>query len=210
MDKMFPLQTTLKAILTKWHADFNTDIIVGDIEYDPTMPDSIKFTPAVLSTNRTVLYKAVISYWKYASIGFESIDEFIDRFNAIFNNKVEYYELLYIKDFNNLDGEKYSLDRGINHTGTQKNTGTRGDSGTSGSNIQTQERSAQNSASETSAQITNTREDDFTRTDNLTDEEKMNYSVERALPAHRAELLNQHAIQVAFADEFYNLFMEVL
>ena len=101
---LYPRNRPLKNLISDWKAKYpsTTNLLVGTWNYGEGTPDTVELTQ-----EQNALYEAFKNYWYFSNIGFDTDEEFVFRFNAVWNENVEKY----VKLINTLNDIGFGGDR---------------------------------------------------------------------------------------------------
>lgn len=207
-DIMYSNPILLKKVIEDFKSNFKCDDLVADIDYS-----EYTATSRIKTDNERLFYNAVINYFYFSEINFDSEEQFIQRFNTYWDLFSSKYIAMYdgdVKMPGMYQGGGYTDTRTLDITNTDDSTDTTTPNTTSDTTFKGRVVEIQNT--QTTQSGTNTVKTDSTKTNTGTDtlnrEDSRETTYNTGDEFHK--VMANNAVIYDFVRHFDRLFMEVL
>lgn len=206
-DIMYSNPILLKKVIEYFKENFNCDDLIADINYS-----EYTATSRIKTDNERLFYNAVINYFYFSEINFDSEEQFIQRFNTYWDLFSSKYIAMYdgdVKMPGMYQGGGYTDTRTLDITNTDDTTDTTTPNTTSDTTFKGRVVEIQNT--QTTQSGTNTVKTDSTKTNTGTDtlnrEDSRETTYNTGDEFHK--VMANNAVLYDFVRHFDRLFMEV-
>lgn len=206
-DIMYSNPILLKKVIEYFKSNFNCDDLIADINYS-----EYTATSRIKTDNERLFYNAVINYFYFSEINFDSEEQFIQRFNTYWDLFSAKYIAMYdgdVKMPGMYQGGGYTDTRTLDITNTDNSTDTTTPNTTSDTTFKGRVVEIQNT--QTTQSGTNTVKTDSTKTNTGTDtlnrEDSRETTYNTGDEFHK--VMANNAVLYDFVRHFDRLFMEV-
>lgn len=207
-DIMYSNPILLKKVIEDFKSNFKCDDLIADINYS-----EYTATSRIKTDNERLFYNAVINYFYFSEINFDSEEQFVQRFNTYWDLFSHKYIAMYdgdVKMPGMYQGGGYTDTRTIDMTNTDDTTDTTTPNTTSDTTFKGRVVEIQNT--QTTQSGTNTVKSDSTKTNTGTDtlnrEDSRETTYNTGDEFHK--VMSNNAVIYDFVRHFDRLFMEVL
>lgn len=207
-DIMYSNPILLKKVIEYFKSNFKCDDLIADIDYS-----EYTATSRIKTDNERLFYNAVINYFYFSEINFDSEEQFIQRFNTYWDLFSSKYIAMYdgdVKMPGMYQGGGYTDTRTLDITNTDDSTDTTTPNTTSDTTFKGRVVEIQNT--QTTQSGTNTVKTDSTKTNTGTDtlnrEDSRETTYNTGDEFHK--VMANNAVIYDFVRHFDRLFMEVL
>lgn len=207
-DIMYSNPILLKKVIEYFKSNFKCDDLIADIDYS-----EYTATSRIKTDNERLFYNAVINYFYFSEINFDSEEQFIQRFNTYWDLFSSKYIAMYAGDVKMpgmYQGGGYTDTRTLDITNTDNSTDTTTPNTTSDTTFKGRVVEIQNT--QTTQSGTNTVKTDSTKTNTGTDtlnrEDSRETTYNTGDEFHK--VMANNAVIYDFVRHFDRLFMEVL
>lgn len=207
-DIMYSNPILLKKVIEDFKSNFKCDDLIADIDYS-----EYTATSRIKTDNERLFYNAVINYFYFSEINFDSEEQFIQRFNTYWDLFSSKYIAMYdgdVKMPGMYQGGGYTDTRTLDITNTDDSTDTTTPNTTSDTTFKGRVVEIQNT--QTTQSGTNTVKTDSTKTNTGTDtlnrEDSRETTYNTGDEFHK--VMANNAVIYDFVRHFDRLFMEVL
>lgn len=207
-DIMYSNPILLKKVIEDFKSNFKCDDLIADINYS-----EYTATSRIKTDNERLFYNAVINYFYFSEINFDSEEQFVQRFNTYWDLFSPKYIAMYdgdVKMPGMYQGGGYTDTRTIDMTNTDDTTDTTTPNTTSDTTFKGRVVEIQNT--QTTQSGTNTVKSDSTKTNTGTDtlnrEDSRETTYNTGDEFHK--VMSNNAVIYDFVRHFDRLFMEVL
>lgn len=207
-DIMYSNPILLKKVIEDFKSNFKCDDLIADIDYS-----EYTATSRIKTDNERLLYNAVINYFYFSEINFDSEEQFIQRLNTYWDLFSAKYIAMYdgdVKMPGMYQGGGYTDTRTLDITNTDDSTDTTTPNTTSDTTFKGRVVEIQNT--QTTQSGTNTVKTDSTKTNTGTDtlnrEDSRETTYNTGDEFHK--VMANNAVIYDFVRHFDRLFMEVL
>lgn len=207
-EMMYSNPILLKKVIEDFKSYFKCDDLVADIDYA-----TFTATSRITTDNERLLYNAVINYFYFSEINFDTEEQFIQRFNTYWDLFSSKYIAMYdgdVKMPGMYQGGGYTDTRTLDITNTDDTTDTTTPNTTSDTTFKGRVVEIQNT--QTTQSGTNTVKTDSTKTNTGTDtlnrEDSRETTYNTGDEFHK--VMANNAVIYDFVRHFDRLFMEVL
>lgn len=205
---MYSNPILLKTVIESFKENFNCNDLIADIDYA-----NYTATSRITTDTERLFYNAVINYFHFSEINFDSEEQFIQRFNTYWDLFSSKYIAMYdgdVKMPGMYQGGGYTDTRTLDITNTDDTTDTTTPNTTSDTTFKGRVVEIQNT--QTTQSGTNTVKTDSTKTNTGTD--KLNREDSRETTYNTGDefhkVMANNAVIYDFVRHFDRLFMEVL
>lgn len=205
---MYSNPILLKKVIESFKENFNCNDLIADIDYA-----NYTATSRITTDNERLFYNAVINYFYFSEINFDSEEQFIQRFNTYWDLFSSKYIAMYdgdVKMPGMYQGGGYTDTRTLDITNTDDSTDTTTPNTTSDTTFKGRVVEIQNT--QTTQSGTNTVKSDSTKkntgTDKLNREDSRETTYNTGDEFHK--VMANNAVIYDFVRHFDRLFMEVL
>lgn len=205
---MYSNPILLKKVIESFKENFNCNDLIADINYS-----EYTATSRIKTDNERLFYNAVINYFYFSEINFDSEEQFIQRFNTYWDLFSSKYIAMYdgdVKMPGMYQGGGYTDTRTLDITNTDDTTDTTTPNTTSDTTFKGRVVEIQNT--QTTQSGTNTVKTDSTKkntgTDTLKREDSRETTYNTGDEFHK--VMANNAVIYDFVRHFDRLFMEVL
>lgn len=207
-DIMYSNPILLKKVIEDFKSNFKCDDLIAVIDYA-----NFTATSRITTDNERLFYNAVINYFYFSEINFDSEEQFIQRFNTYWDLFSSKYIAMYVGDVKMpgmYQGGGYTDTRTLDITNTDDSTDTTTPNTTSDTTFKGRVVEIQNT--QTTQSGTNTVKTDSTKTNTGTDtlnrEDSRETTYNTGDEFHK--VMANNAVIYDFVRHFDRLFMEVL
>lgn len=207
-EMMYSNPILLKKVIEDFKSYFKCDDLVADIDYA-----TFTATSRITTDNQRLFYNAVINYFYFSEINFDTEEQFIQRFNTYWDLFSSKYIAMYdgdVKMPGMYQGGGYTDTRTLDITNTDDTTDTTTPNTTSDTTFKGRVVEIQNT--QTTQSGTNTVKTDSTKkntgTDTLNREDSRETTYNTGDEFHK--VMANNAVVYDFVRHFDRLFMEVL
>lgn len=207
-DIMYSNPILLKKVIEDFKSYFKCDDLIADIDYA-----TFTATSRITTDNERLFYNAVINYFYFSEINFDSEEQFIQRFNTYWDLFSSKYIAMYdgdVKMPGMYQGGGYTDTRTLDITNTDDSTDTTTPNTTSDTTFKGRVVEIQNTQTTQSGTNTVTKQGEKTNTgtDTLNREDSRETTYNTGDEFHK--VMANNAVIYDFVRHFDRLFMEVL